>query len=216
MTSLDFLSRSSRTMLTLSLAALLVPGAARADRFNREVSSIHQPVVERRDHVLDVPAGGLDPVEAARVDRWFDELGLAYGDRVGIVSAGTPASNEDVAAIVRRHGLLLAEGAPATTGAIAPGHVRIVVSRSVASVPGCPDYSQWSQPNFTAASSSNYGCAINSALAAMVADPGDLVRGREAHGPDAETAARAIRAWRDTAPTAKNGLKIESTKGGDR
>jgi pilus assembly protein CpaD len=63
---------------------------------------------------------------------------------------------------------------------------------------------------------SNYGCASNAALAAMVADPTDLIQGREAGtGGDTATASKAIRAYRDTAPTGTKGLKNESTKGGN-
>lgn len=201
----------------LLVGALVLPlGTAQADRYNRTVESIHQPVVQRSDYVLDVSGDGLDPAESARVQDWLDAIGLRYGDRIGLDdSAGGKGSNAAIAAIVESYGLFLGTRAPVTEGAIAPGQVRIVVSRSSASVPGCPDFSQWSQPNFTAASSSNYGCAINSTLAAMVADPEDLVRGQDRRGSDADTAAKAIRIWRNADPTAKNGMKIESTKGGN-
>jgi len=209
-------SHMTRPIL-LALAAIALPlGAAQAGRYNRGVESVHQPVVQRSDYIFDVPGNGLDPVEGTRVQQWFDAIGLGYGDRISIDnSAGPTASNKDIAAIVGGFGLFLTPGAPVTEGAIAPGNARIVVSRSTASVPGCPDFSQASQPNFTAASSSNYGCAINSTLAAMVANPEDLVRGREAGGPSADTAAKAIRVWRNADPTAKGGLKIETTKGGN-
>lgn len=201
----------------IAAAAIALPSSvAQADRFNRGVESVHQPVVRRSDFILDVPGAGLDPVAGARVRQWFDAIGLDYGDRISIdTSAGAPGSNRDIAAIAAQYGLFISEGAPVTEGAIAPGNVRIVVSRSSASVPGCPDYSQYSQPNFTAAASSNYGCAINSTLAAMAANPEDLVQGQAAHGSSPETAARAIRVWRNADPSAKNGLKIESTKGGN-
>ena len=202
--------------ILLAIAAIAVPlGAAHADRFNRGVESIHQPVVQRSDFVLDVSGNGLDPVDSARIQQWFDAIGLGYGDRISIdTSAGAPGSNRDIAAIVAGYGLFVSDGAPATEGAIAPGNVRIVVSRSTASVSGCPDYSQYSQPNFTAAASSNYGCGINSTLAAMVANPEDLVRGQDARGPNSEAGTKAIRVWRDADPSAKKGLKIESVGGG--
>lgn len=202
--------------ILVALAAIALPfGAAQADRFNRGVESVHQPVVQRSDYILDVPGHGLDPAEGLRLQQWFDAIGLGYGDRISIdSSAGATGSNSDIAAIVGGFGLFPSPGAPVTEGAIPPGHARIVVSRSTASVPGCPDYRQASQPNFTAASSSNYGCAVNSTLAAMVANPEDLVRGREANGSNADTAAKAIRVWRNADPTAKGGLKVETTKAG--
>lgn len=203
--------------ILVALAAMALPfGAAQADRYNRGVESVHQPVVQRSDYIFDVPGNGLDAVDGTRLQQWFDTIGLAYGDRISIDnSAGATASNQDIAAIVGGFGLFLSPGAPVTQGAITPGYARIVVSRPTASVPGCPDYRHASQPNFTAASSSNYGCGINSTLAAMVANPEDLVRGREASGPNADTAAKAIRIWRNADPTAKGGLKVETTKGGN-
>ncbi|WP_152664088.1 CpaD family pilus assembly protein [Sphingomonas sp. SRS2] len=203
--------------ILLALVAIALPfGAAHADRFNRGVDSVHQPVVQRSDYVFDVPGNGLDPAEGTRVHQWFDAIGLAYGDRISIDgSASGTGSNRDIAAIVGDYGLFVSPGAPVTEGAIAPGYARIVVSRSTATVSGCPDYSQASQPNFTAAASSNYGCAINSTLAAMVANPEDLVRGREAGPPNADTAAKAIKVWRNADPTSKAGLKLEATKGGN-
>ena len=202
----------------IAAAAIALPSApAQADRYNRGVESVHQPVVRRSDFIFDVPGDGLDPATGSSVRQWFDAIGLDYGDRISIDgSAGNSGSNRDIAEIAARYGLFISEGAPVTEGAIAPGQVRIVVSRSTATVSGCPDYSQPSQPNFTAAASSNYGCAINSTLAAMVANPEDLVKGQAARGSSADTAARAIRVWRDSEPTAKGGLKNEYTKGGNR
>lgn len=203
--------------ILIALAAIALPlGAAQADRYNRGVESVHQPVVQRSDYIFDVPGNGLDPVEGTRVQQWFDAIGLAYGDRISIDnSAGASGSNKDIAVIVGGFGLFLTPGAPVTEGAIAPGYARIVVSRSTASVPGCPDYSRRSQPNFVGASSSNYGCATNSTLAAMVANPQDFVNGQVGTGSSAETAAKAVKVWRNAEPTAKGGLKVESVKGGN-
>ena len=206
----------TRPVLLAILAISLPISAAQAGRANRGVESVHQPVVHRSDYVFDVSGNGLDPVGAAQVQQWFDAIALAYGDRISIdTSAGAPRSNSDIAAIVGRYGLFVSDGAPVTEGAITPGNVRIVVSRSTASVPGCPDYSRRSQPNFVGASSSNYGCATNSTLAAMVANPQDFVNGQVGTGSSAETAAKAVKVWRNAEPTAKGGLKVESVKGGN-
>lgn len=201
----------------LAISAIALPlGTAEAGRYNRTVESVHQPVVQRSDFVMDVPGNGLDPVEAAHVQQWFDAIGLGYGDRVSIdTSMDAINSNRDIAAIVSRYGMFVSEGAPVTQGAIPPGDVRIVVSRSTASVPDCPDFSQASQPNFTAASTSNFGCGVNSTLAAMVANPEDLVQGQTGRDSTAETAAKAIRVWRNTDPSSKGGLKVEQVKGGN-
>ena len=207
-----------RSILILSAIAAAQPlaltPAAAADRFNRGVASVHQPVVQRSDYVIDVPATFLDGAQLHRISGWFDAIELGYGDRVSLdlSAAGSTVANGQIAEVVGDYGLLLSEGAPVTDGAIAPGSVRIVVSRSTASVPGCPDYSIASQPNFTSSASSNYGCAINSTMAAMIADPDDLVRGQRARGGNTTSATKAIKSWREAKPSAENGLKIESSK----
>ena len=90
----------------------------------------------------------------------------------------------------------------------------MVVSRRRASVPGCPNWSVASQPNFENRTMSNYGCGVESNIAAMVANPEDLVHGREATGTgDVNTAARAVIMYRSTAPTGIKGLEASSTKG---
>ena len=59
---------------------------------------------------------------------------------------------------------------------------------------------------------SNYGCASNAVLAAMVADPMDLVQGREASSAiDPVTSSRAISALREAPPSGTKGIKIEAT-----
>lgn len=196
--------------------AIATPNAIAQAGGNRGNESVHQPVVERSDYVIDVSGNGLDVADGGRVRQWLDAIGFGYGDRLSIdTSMGAVDSNRDIAAIAGTYGMFVSEGAPVTEGAIPSGYVRIIVSRATASVPGCPDFSRWSQPNFTGATTSNFGCGINSALAAMVANPEDLVRGQEMRGSNPDTAAKAVRVWRNANPTSQGGLKIESTKGGN-
>ena len=62
----------------------------------------------------------------------------------------------------------------------------------------------------------NYGCAINSNLAAMVADPTDLIHGKSYDATDTRSAIRAIKAWHEAEPTSKMWTTTtkESAKGG--
>jgi pilus assembly protein CpaD len=88
-----------------------------------------------------------------------------------------------------------------------------------AKVPGCPDFSRVRSPEFESNTSSNQGCAINSNIAAMVANPGDLVRGQVGHPiTDQATSNRAIDAYRKAVPTGNGGITIltESTGGGSK
>lgn len=177
---------------------------------NRSMYSIHQPVVERSNYVIDVNAGGGDipGSEQTRVAEWFDALKLGYGDRVSIDygdSYASPAVRQSVAELAGAHGLLISDTAPVINGSVVPGTIRIVVSRSRASVPTCPDWSTTSNSNFNSSNHSNYGCATNSNLAAMVADPEDLVRGRESAPIDNDSGNKAVNAYRSKAATTGSG-----------
>lgn len=209
---------ASTARLSALLAATLALGAC--GPVNRGVESVNQPVVHRTDYVIDVGAGGMDglrPGESARLGQWFDTLRLGYGDRVAIddpAHAGGGAARDTVAALVARYGLLLAESPPVTAGAIPPEGLRVVVSRSQADVPDCPNWRRTADPEFAGSTMSNYGCAVNGNLAAMVADPQDLVRGVSdgGAGVDPRATARAMKAYRDAPTTgAANALKTEST-----
>lgn len=200
--------------VVVALAASL---SACAGTENRGVESVHQPIVSRADYAFDAAAGpsGLAQGEAERLGGWLRSMRTGYGDRISIDEGsgyGNPAAREDVAREAARFGLLVSDTAPVTQGAVAPGTVRIVVTRSRADVPGCPDFSRVSQPNFDAHTSSNFGCAVNSNIALMVANPEDLVRGREGDNlVDPTLAARAIDSYRTREPGAKGELKQQAT-----
>jgi pilus assembly protein CpaD len=194
-------------------------------RNNPSLYSVHQPVIQRNDYVLDLDASGdsLSVSEQARLAAWLETIELQYGDRIFVdeprdyPAAGTRAG---VASLVGEYGMLLQRGsAPITGGLVAPGTVRIVVSRATASVPGCPDWGE-DQIAPTVRTSSNYGCATNANLAAMIADPNDLVVGRGGNvDRSSQTANRAIRVYRDRAQTGATGTVaspgIASTQGGN-
>ncbi|MBK6493114.1 MAG: CpaD family pilus assembly protein [Sphingomonadales bacterium] len=184
---------------------------------NRGVESVHQPVVSKSNYVLDVNSGyeGLAPGESSRVAGWFESLRLGYGDRVSVDAAGgsDAAVREAVADVASRYGLLIDPTAPVTSGEIAPGKVRVVVSRTTAKVPNCPDWSDKAGNDFNSNTMANYGCSINSNLAAMVANPEDLIYGQRATGAnDASTASKAIKSYRDKAPTGAGPLKQEGSR----
>ena len=185
---------------------------------NPSIYSVHQPVVQRTDFVFDVATGpdGVSASERARLDAWFSSIDLRYGDTISVDEAQgyeSPAARQDIAAVAGRYGLLLSHGAPVTTGAVAPGTARVIASRATAGVPGCP---AWIGQDIAPANntSSNYGCATNSNLAAMVANPNDLIEGQDGTVSGATTAGRAIRTYREGQPTGRQGLQQTTTTGG--
>ena len=182
----------------------------------RGVEAVNVPVVSRADYALDLsaPGGSLPSAEAGRLDGWFRSLQLGYGDRIFVDGPNAYEAKADVARVAGQYGMLVSSGSPVTEGAIQPGTVRVVVSRTRASVPGCPNWSVPSQPNLENATSSNFGCSVNGNLAAMIANPEDLVYGREGSGVvDSVTATKAVESYRKAAPTGEKGLKSINTKG---
>ena len=169
------------------------------------LAALHIPVVSSTDYVYDAatPSGSLSPEDAGRLDGWFSGLGLDYGDTIYVNGDYSPLARAQVAEIAGRYGMLLTPGTPASAGPAQDGAVRVIVSRRRAYVPGCPDWSSTSNPNYSNSTFSNYGCGVNVNLAAQVADPEDLLHGRQGKAAeDAETAAKAIIMYRNWPLTA--------------
>ncbi len=202
----------------LSASLVLVLGGCGGMPSNRSLESIHQPVVSRTNYTLDVNAGpgGVSIPEQRRLAGWFEALDLRYGDRISIDDPlRSGASRAAVEGIAGRYGILLGDEAPVTPGAVAPGTIRVVVSRSSAVVPGCPDWSAKSETNLANGLSSNYGCASNANLASMVADPEHLLKGASSKGSTTVmSSTKAIESYREAPPTGEQGLSKNTTQGG--
>ena len=208
----------TRILLLASLAPALLVGGCMGTQ-NRGLESVHQPVVSRSNYVLDLSISGygLGSGETQRLRGWLASMRLGYGDRVAIDDpAGSGAgAREQVAAVVASYGLLLGEDARVTGAPVAPGTIRVVVSRTHATVPGCPDWSRNESVEYDQNTSSNHGCATNANLAAMVANPADLVRGQgNAELNYTATSYRAIEAYRKATPSGGAGTTVTSVSAG--
>ncbi|SHN56435.1 CpaD family pilus assembly protein [Erythrobacter sanguineus] len=184
---------------------------------NTTLYSMKQPVVERTNFTLDVNtnASGLPISEQQRLNGWFETMDLRYGDRIAIENPGqNPAVTNAIRDLAGRYGLIVSDVAPATAGMLQPGQARVVITRSSASVPGCPDWSAGSDMNYSNGTSPNHGCAVNSNLAAMIADPQDLLEGKKGSGETViATSNKAIATYRETPPSGAAGL-MDATAGG--
>jgi pilus assembly protein CpaD len=202
-------------LLTVALPALALAGCAGTGTSNAGLESVHQPVVQQQDFAFDVTAGpaGLAPGETARVGGWFASMRLGYADRISVddPSGYGPRVVADVSREAARYGLIVDETAPVTATPVPPGTVRVVITRASASVPGCPDFSRYAGTDPTNSTTSNYGCASNANLAAMVANPMDLVRGASGDEVyDPRVGSRAIDSYRKATPTGAGGTAIKS------
>ena len=93
-----------------------------------------------------------------------------------------------------------------------------IVKGDTAYVPGCPDWSTASAQAHEG-QSSNYGCATMINLAAMIANPQDLLHGRSDAAGTGDVATKAIKAWREAVPTSKlwtTTTSVAPTSGGGK
>jgi pilus assembly protein CpaD len=219
MTKTGFRSATRIAGAAISLSLGLALAGCGGIATNKSLDSIHQPVVERTNFTLDVSTGpgGLSYPEQRRLTGWFESLSLRYGDRIAIDDPlQSEATRSAIAAVAGRYGLLLSDDAPVTPGHVEAGTARVVLTRSKARVPGCPDWSSNSENNFNNATSTNFGCAVNSNFAAMVADPEHLLKGADGHGETVVMSSnKAIDSYRTKKPTGAGDLSAIATQKGN-
>ena len=99
--------------LGLAAAGCAAPQPGQLEALNNpSLYSVHQPVVQRTDFVFDVTTdpNGVSAAEQARLDAWFQSIGLSYGDTLTLdepAGYASPAARADVASVAGRYGLLL-------------------------------------------------------------------------------------------------------------
>ena len=131
--------------------------------------------------------------ESERLRRFIAGGALGPNDQVTISTAGAPHLAEARAAAIEaellRYGVV---PGPLQLAGLAPDHAVVGVTRSVVTLPPCPNWSKASEADFTNATASNLGCANTTNFGRMVANPSDLVRGRPLGDADAATAVAAV------------------------
>jgi pilus assembly protein CpaD len=191
------------TILLLSLAA-----CAREPSAWTAVEAPNRLQVDWRSEafVATFPAGGaeLAPDERAKLARFLD-ASLRTGDERITLS---PPADADRALNARRVDHLrqivasaaprrLVTVAPIADGRLGTGSALVVVGRYVVSTPSCPNWRKPSGIDSANQPSSNLGCANETNLGLMVADPADLVVGHELDRAEGEAMAHGIRRYRD-------------------
>ena len=149
----------------------------------------------------------LDETERRRLQSFLSRHDAGDNDRILIGSRGVRASGTDVRRASRRETAVAAElrklRLPAGLLPDVPaketwdGTIKIVLGRYVVIPPDCPDWTKRADGDPANRRSSNFGCASAVNLGLMVADPGDLVRGRTAGPADGATGARRYKAYRE-------------------
>jgi pilus assembly protein CpaD len=149
--------------------------------------------------VHPVKAGnGLSTAERDRLDRFATEVALGYGDQV-VIKTPRRHRAKTAATLVRYFRALRLE----PTVRVVDGNgrrggdtVTVTIGRYVVTAPKCPDWTKPAGADPNNRVGSNFGCANTSNLGLMLADPGDLVRGRPKGAGDGVAASRLVRQYR--------------------
>tara|TARA_R110000782_G_scaffold19476_3_gene53155 strand:- start:641 stop:1492 length:852 start_codon:yes stop_codon:yes gene_type:complete len=168
------------------------PPATRQPRV-QPVAIAHKVAFSQGTVTLDVTAGrDIDAFLARqKVDR-ADALEIAIPVGGGEIARGRAAR---VAAYLKLKHLaagLVIDDDPK----MAADTVRLVVHRYQVALPGCPDWTDRSGITHGNQPSGNWGCATAVNLGLMVANPGDLVWGRDGGPADGEAQVLGIQRYR--------------------
>ncbi len=124
--------------------------------------------------------------EKTRLKAFIRGIRLGYADEI-TVRGSTPARREAVTAYLTRTGIpaqIRAESGNPTE--MTENTVKVLVERYVVTPPACPNWSNFNGDNQRNTPGSNYGCSTDASLGQIVANPKDLVTGREASASQSE------------------------------
>ncbi len=187
-------------LVLISVAACQTVAEDWASVRPRPAPQVHQ--VQYAHAVTFAP--GSDRLELAERDQLEAFLArLALGNRDDVFVSGGTAGNLDlrrqrtVAAYLAHRRVAVRAPAPHFgIGTADENAVSVVVRQYVVTLPGCPDWTDDPADTTDNLPSSNWGCATATNFGLMVAEPADLVQGRELGGMDGNTASLAIRRYR--------------------
>jgi len=192
------LGMASIAMMSLGLTACLPAKSqwSENDTIKRNTVSLHHIT---HDLKFAGDQTGLTDAQAAELDRFLGRSMAGYGDEFAI-DAGSEAADADrrqaITAYLRSRGLSVSVQPAVYGGALAPNTVRLILNRYVVTPPPCPDWRKPAGEDYNNQAGSNFGCATETNLGLMVANPKDLVDGRTIGPADGEQAAKAIENYR--------------------
>jgi pilus assembly protein CpaD len=166
--------------------------------------------VARYTHSVRFQAGSatLSVSERERLAAFLDAVGLPPGESVATLSMPGDALAErrrtQLVQELGRRGLGLST-APTAAGTVADrlslgDEVVVYAERYVAKLPPCPNWSKPTGVDYGNTVGSNFGCATASNLGLMVANPRDLVIGRDPGPANIDRQVRLEQLFRERTP----------------
>jgi pilus assembly protein CpaD len=165
------------------------------------------------NHAVVFPPGRteLDAAERNLLDRFIMESAVSFGDQVQVSASGAARTPQEQAAADKRETAIIGffrdrnliavrsqrprDGSPTDTT------VAVAVGRYVVTPPKCPNWTKPPAFDPENTTSSNFGCATETNLGLMVADPGDLIRGRELGPGDGRAANYGMERYQMNVPS---------------
>ncbi len=169
-----------------SLAGCATPPAQPLGAVTTEAPNPIQVTLVREGHALHfAPAAAIpDRMETASLNSFLATGGAAPGDTI-LIERTPPSTLKGNTLEVRREATLVAaltrqglRPSVSYTPSLVPGDMSLTLERYVASAPNCPNWSKKPGNDFGNTLHSDFGCATATNLAAMVADPRDLIVGQ--------------------------------------
>jgi pilus assembly protein CpaD len=195
-----FLLRSPTgwTLLAAFAFALLLPGCSTSTAPpDITLNRIQTRQVPESHSVLFAPGStAIAPSERAALDAFVEDK-RAVVSGITLSSGTSPIAAQRLANVNKA---LDAMGVPHAVAAPDPNFtadaVQVAATREIPVPPACPHWTLVGQYDPSNAPSTDLGCANATNLYLMVADPRDLVRGRNLGPADAEPGMRAVQAYR--------------------
>lgn len=186
-------------------AAALVAGCESKGPQGPFGPEVHRPRVERSVAVETVAFAAdraeLSPDQRAALER-FVRVRSRHG-RLRLTVTGAPGGSEidrrrrdAVLRLLRRYGMDASAGDPLAGAAAGAGEVAVRAESYRVALPNCPDHRRTTITGQSNRPSSNFGCATQHNLGLMVANPGDLERGRRMGPVDGARVGRPVRLYR--------------------
>ncbi len=189
-------------VVTLAMTTTMAACSSRTDNWSPAQSPKVNKVnwVSFSHNVRPAKLGnGLSTAERDRLDQFTEEVSLGYGDQV-VIKTPRRHRAKTAAALARYfRARRLDPKIQVIDGNRRRGDdtMTVIVGRYVVTAPKCPDWTKPAGPDPSNRVSSNFGCASISNLGLMLADPGDLLRGRPKGPGDGVAASRLVRKYRN-------------------
>ena len=140
----------------------------------------------------------LTSAQATGLASFMTRNSIHEGDAVTVESAGsssTPTAARQSAVLAELRAFHI-QAQSATDPELAADTIRVHADRTVVAAPSCPDWSKAEADEPNNLPSSNYGCATEANLAAMIANPADLVKPKTDGKGDGVAVARGVELYR--------------------